>query len=79
MIFHFSLENGQNLNLTTKSRTSSFDNLGQVKDAKYTVLSRANNLISPLKKGTCEHAGNERVFFFMIALTHVLVSFNYFR
>jgi len=77
MIFHFSLENGQNLNLTTKNRTSSFDNLGQVKDAKYTVLSRANDLISPFKKGTCEQ--NKRVFFIMIALTHVLVSFNYFR
>ena len=74
MIFHFSLENGQNLILRTKS---SFDNLGQVKDAKYTVLSRANDLISPFKKGTCEQ--NKSVFFIMIALTHVLVSFNYFR
>ena len=77
MIFHFSLENGQNLNLRTKNRTSSFDSLGQEKDAKYTALSRANNLILPFKKGTCEQ--NKRVFFIMIALKHVLVSFNYFR
>ena len=76
MIFHFSLENGQNLNLRTENRTSSIDKIGQEKDAKYTVLSRANNLILPFKKGTCEQ--NKRVFFIMIALTHVSVSFIYF-